>query len=377
MPSTSPTSCGGPAARPVLLVALAKNYGGADVRVIQIARALHGSRPYAVAALQGSETHRALQSLSLNVLALPFGRADPRNLFALYAYMRGAHVGVVDTQNPQSHVWGLLAAQLAGVRRRVWTIHSDYRNAGSRWKAASLRHLLRLGRIGRCEFVVVSRQGADYLRSLGVPDSRIHVSHNAVPDMQAADLALEEQRSSRKARVICIAGRLDPIKGHRFLFQALCGLRDRYPQLRSVVIGDGPAKQALQHEVARLKLEDIVSFTGFRADVHAVMARCDLFCLPSLSEGLPFAMLEAALLGIPTVASAVGEIPYHFHHGVTARLVPPGDVEELVREISWALDHPEKAAEMALRAKEMVRQHFSPARMFAETLAVYDGDALA
>jgi glycosyltransferase involved in cell wall biosynthesis len=345
--------------------------------MIQIARAMHGSRPYTIAVLRGSETHRLLQTLSLNVLALPFGRVDPRNLFALYRYIRRAHVEVVDTHNPQSHVWGLLAAQLAGVRTRVWTIHSDYRKVGSRRKATSLRHLLRLGRIGRCEFIVVSREGADYLRSFGVPEPRIHVSHNAVSDMPAANLPDKEQRSSRTVSVICIAGRLDPIKGHRLLFQAIYGLRDRYPQLRSLVIGDGPAKQALQHEVARLRLENIVSFTGFRTDVHAVMAKCDLFCLPSLSEGLPFALLEAALLGIPAIATAVGEIPYHFRHGVTARLVPPGDAEALAREISWTLNHPDRAAEMALRAKQMVRQNFSSSRMLAETLAVYDRDAPA
>jgi glycosyltransferase involved in cell wall biosynthesis len=360
--------------RPILLVSLSANHGGADVRVLQVARALHGYRPYAVAVLRNSTTHKLLEKAALNTLPVPFGRGDPRVAMCLYKYMRERRVEVVESHNPQSHLWSLVAALMAGVRRRIWTIHSDYRRVGTPLRAFVLTRLLKFGAGHGCRFIVVSGREAEYLHSIGIPADRIRLSVNGVP--KPSGTASSSLRASlawgQETKVICVVARLDAIKGHSVLFKALQQLRPSRAQLRCLILGDGPLKQTLRQEVAEAGLDDIVFFGGFRDDALAAVSECDLFCLPSYSEGLPFALLEAAMLGIPTVASAVGEIPGHFAHAEMARLVSPGDPAELAREIAWVLDHPRQAAGMAAAAKKMVIERFSVARMMQDVLTEYD-----
>ena len=360
--------------RPVLLVSLAENYGGADVRVIQIARALHGRRPYAVAVLKDSTTHRRLESFALRALPVPFGRGDPRVALCLYRFVRQQGIEVVESHNPQSHIWSLIAARMAGVRTRIWTIHSDYRKAGTPLKSFVLDRLLRVGASLGCRFIVVSGREVEHLRSMGVPAGRIHFSANGVsaPEVTASSSLRSSLGGGAGTKILCGGARLDAIKGHSVLIKALQLLRSSCPDLRCVIFGDGPMKQRLQQEVAEAGLSDVVFFAGFRSDAAATVVECDLFCLPSHSEGMPFALLEAALLGVPAVVSAVGEIPSHFHHPDMARLVPPGDPNALAQEISWVLEHPKEAAEMAAAAKRMVLDRFSVARMTQDTFAVYD-----
>lgn len=360
--------------RSILLVSLSTNHGGADVRVLQVARAMHGHRPYFVAVLKNSTTHRLLERSGLNILPVPFGRGDPRVALHLYRFMREHGIEVVDSHNPQSHLWSLVAAQMAGVRTRIWTIHSDYRLVGTSLRAFVLTMLLRIGVRHGCRFIAVSSRGVGYLQSVGIPVDRIRLSVNGVPD--PSGIASTSLRASlawgQGTKVICVAARLNAIKGHSVLFKALQQLRPAYRQLRCLVLGDGPLKETLRQEVADAGLSDIVVFAGFRDDAVAAVAECDLFCLPSFDEGLPFVLIEASMLGVPIVATAVGESPRYFAHPDMARLVPPGEPAALAREIAWVLGHPQQAAEMAGAAKKMALERFSVARMMCDTLAEYD-----
>src|SRR5262245_25358956 len=164
---------------------------------------------------------------------------------------------------------------------------------------------------------------------------------------------------------------MEPTKGHRYLFGAHSQLRGRYPRLRCLVVGDGRDRDDLRSEVARLGLDTTVHFTGFRHDVPDLLREGDLLCLPSLSEGLPYALLEAAALGLPMLVSGVGDMGALLTHDKTARLVVPGDSGALARELSWFMDHLVEAAAIGRAARELVRTHLSVARMIGATLDAY------
>ncbi len=112
---------------PVLIVNLARRYGGTAVRVFEIARAIHGRIPYTVATLSGSPLQERLVDAHLNVLSLPFSRGNPRLLLALFRAIRKHGYAVVDAHNTQSQLWGILAARLANVPVMIATVHSSYR----------------------------------------------------------------------------------------------------------------------------------------------------------------------------------------------------------------------------------------------------------
>ena len=109
--------------------------------------------------------------------------------------------------------------------------------------------------------------------------------------------------------------------------------------------------------------------TGILQCPHSL--RGDVLCMPSLSEGLPFAALEAALLGKPIVASAVGGLKLHFRDHETALLVEPGNSAALADALAWCADNTDAAAAIGLAAKSMVETEFSIDRMIAENRDLY------
>ena len=96
----------------------------------------------------------------------------------------------------------------------------------------------------------------------------------------------------------------------------------------------------------RLGIDQTCIFTGHRADVHHLLAAMDVFALPSLSEGIPMALLEAMSLGVPVVATRVGGIPEVIRDRVTGLLVPAGDDRALAEACLQLARYPDWAAEI-------------------------------
>ncbi|HVN52339.1 MAG TPA: glycosyltransferase, partial [Acidimicrobiales bacterium] len=136
---------------------------------------------------------------------------------------------------------------------------------------------------------------------------------------------------------IVSVGRLVPIKGHDLLLDAFARLRRRRPGLRLTIVGHGPEETALQSQAGRLGIEDLVTFTGAlpAAAVADRLARSHVFALASRWENLSVAVLEACVVGLPAVVTRVGGLPEI--EAESLHLVPPDDVDELVRSLDDVL----------------------------------------
>ena len=153
----------------------------------------------------------------------------------------------------------------------------------------------------------------------------------------------------------------EPTKGLSVLIEAM-ELLKKPSDDRSFclwIVGDGPAKPALQDLCERLGLLNDVVFAGERSDVKQVLHSLSLFVQPSLSEGFGIAIAEAMAAGLPVVASAVGGIPEVVVHGQTGWLVPPGDPRALAQAIARCVAHPQQAYEFGRRGWERVNQCFT------------------
>lgn len=147
------------------------------------------------------------------------------------------------------------------------------------------------------------------------------------------------------APVIGTVGNLKVAKGHVHLIRAIALLRHHVPDVRAVLVGQGPEEARLREEIATLGLTDHVVLAGFRDDAPRVTAAFDVFVLSSLYEGLPISLLEALALGKPAVLTAVGGIPEVVQHGREALLVPAGDAQALADTLRTLL------SDDALRAR--------------------------
>lgn len=119
---------------------------------------------------------------------------------------------------------------------------------------------------------------------------------------------------------------------------------DAAPQVRFVGVGQGPLEREVTTEHRRLHLGDRFLLLGHRPDAVRVLSACDIFCLASVQEGLPVALMEALVLGLPVVATAVGGVPEAITDGVEGRLVPPSEPAALAEAIlAVATDREERA----------------------------------
>jgi len=126
-------------------------------------------------------------------------------------------------------------------------------------------------------------------------------------------------------------GRLEREKGHSVLLDAIARLRDHGTTVQLDLVGDGTRLEALQWQARELGIEDRVTFSGAVGQdrIREHYRRADVFCLPSLGEGIPVVLMEALATGLPAIASNTMGIPELIEDGVTGLLVPAGRPDEL------------------------------------------------
>jgi len=215
--------------------------------------------------------------------------------------------------------------------------------------------------------VAVSAEVRELLTGrLGVPPGRVRVVRNGVEPLPAP--ARRAGRAAGGPLVVGGVGRLTRQKGFDLLVEAARRLVAEGWPVEVRLAGAGRERDRLAAAAAAAGLP--VHLAGFTEDVPGFLAGLDLFCLPSRAEGLPLALLEAMMAGLPCLTSAVGEIPAAV--GDAALVVPPEDVDALTGALRRLLGDPGLRARMAGRARALAVRDFDVAAMVAATEAVYD-----
>jgi glycosyltransferase involved in cell wall biosynthesis len=175
------------------------------------------------------------------------------------------------------------------------------------------------------------------------------------------------------AALIGAVGRLTADKGGQdVLIRAVGRVRETCPQVRLVMVGDGPLRPGLEQLTAQLGLTGTVIFTGLRSDVPRLLGALDVFVLPSEREALPVAVLEAMAAGLPLVATRVGGIPEVVEDGATGFLVPPGDVAAMHCVLERLTGDPALAARLGAAGQAHVQAHFTVQQMVRQVERLYD-----
>jgi len=214
-------------------------------------------------------------------------------------------------------------------------------------------------------------QGAiDLLVSAGVRPGKTTVTPNGI---DLGTWTAPRREPSRSPRLVCVA-RLTVLKDHHLLLSAVAILRERGLVAPLVLVGDGALRDSLEALVRQLGLADQVRFCGALdpAGVRHELGAADVFCLASLSEGSPGAVLEAMATGLPVVGTAVNGISDVVVDGVTGALVhdrtPAGFADALEGVLRAA---PQERAAMGAAARRRVEVSFSEVALVARRLALY------
>jgi len=163
-------------------------------------------------------------------------------------------------------------------------------------------------------------------------------------------------------------------KRHADVLRAVAVLGDRHPNLRYVVIGDGPEHDALAALARRLGIADRVELHGQLAPAQALelARRCTLFVMPSTDEAFGVAYVEAMAGAIPAIGCRGEPGPEEIAAaGDGFMLVPPGDIERLTQRIDELLSDPLRLREAGRRARLTVSRHFTWEACGRHTVAAY------
>ncbi len=204
--------------------------------------------------------------------------------------------------------------------------------------------------------VVVIRNGVDVA---GWPMSKV--------DRQNRRLEL---RLGAGDALIGAVGRLDRQKGFATLIRAMSLLKDI--PVKCAILGEGPERPRLEHLIRHHALEKSVWLIGEKTDIPTWLSAFDVYCLPSLWEGLPNALLEAMALGLPVVASNVDGVPEAVTDGKDGALVPPDKPAALARVLRALAADPARRAALGAAAQATVAERFTIRRMLGEYEKTYD-----
>jgi glycosyltransferase involved in cell wall biosynthesis len=171
--------------------------------------------------------------------------------------------------------------------------------------------------------------------------------------------------------LIGTVGRLTPVKGIPYLLEAATILLRQGANVKVLVVGDGSIREDLKTHTHDLGITDNVVFLGHREDTDALLQALDVFVLPSLSEGIPMALLEAMAASRAVVASRVGGIPEIVEDGFEGFLVEPMDVNSLAERCQRLIESPDVARKMGEQARKRVERDFSATVMADRVALVY------
>lgn len=178
------------------------------------------------------------------------------------------------------------------------------------------------------------------------------------------DILTRPKRVNNSGNIsLLFVGRITKYKGLKTLLDALLYLtKNKANKKRNIylsIVGGGPDENRIRDIVKKYNLSKIVSFRGYISDRKSILAiydDCDIFIIPSVTEGTPKTIPEAMAKGLPIIATNVGAMPYMVKNGETGLIVEPGDSRQLQNAVQWLIDNPSDYERMSANSLNNVKE---------------------
>jgi glycosyltransferase involved in cell wall biosynthesis len=309
-------------------------WGGQEIRILDESQGMSArGHEVALVAPRESRIYEAALERGIRAEPLPIARKDLKGLLAMRRWLKAHPVDVVNSHSStDSWLAALACTTLARAPALVRTRHISAaipNNWPTRWlyRRATL-HVVTTGEALRLQL----------LRDNGLSPERV----TSVPTgIDTARFVPGDRADARRATGLpsgrCLVGIVATLrswKGHRYLIDAVSGL----PEVGLVIVGDGPQQRNIETRVRELGMSDRVWLAGNQRDVLPWLQSLDAFCLPSYAnEGVPQALLQAMLCGLPCVTTTAGSIGEIARDGDTAIVVAAEDGADLRRGLERLL----------------------------------------
>lgn len=364
--------------------------GGADENTLYTVRGLDPTRYHVDLVVGDGSEDEFLRGLDAShvirvpeLVRSPHPVKDVIALFKLARMIRRGRYQIVHTHTAKAGFLGRLAAAMAGTPVIIHTVHGvtfhDHLPPGIRTFYLLLERIA--GRFTH-QFVTVGEDVKTKYLDAGIGEPQAYETiysgmpledYLAAGDMNDLDrarvrreLGLEPQHQA-----VAMAARLEPRKGHTYLFQAVERLRESHPDLRVLILGDGDHRAALEAEVAERGLGERVRFLGHRTDLARVLAAVDISVLTSLWEGLPRVLVQSAAAGRPIVTFDVEGAWEVVRDGENGFIVPTRDIDAFTARLDQVLRDRRRSRAMGRLGRQQVGQAWTVETMVERLDALY------
>lgn len=285
-------------------------------------------------------------------------------LLQLWKLLRQAKFDVIETFTLDSNLFALPIAWLVGVPVRIATNH------GWAKRDSSLKRFVHnfLLKIGAASVLIAVTEG---IRSQSVQDGLKPELVVTIPngiqlspvEKKSVEVFLKNTGIPAGCTILLAVGRLVYEKAYEVLIQAMELVVKESPNVVLVVAGSGVLREELQRLIETLHLTEKIRLLGDRQDVADLMANADVFVMPSRSEGMPMALLEAMGAGLPVVATRVGGLGEVVEDHSQGILVPAEDSQELAKAILELLRDPALRSRLGGNARQRIEERYTTERM--------------
>lgn len=325
-----------------------------------------------VCCLYGGELVDKIKELNIRVVDLKARtKLDVSVFFKLYYLLKKEKPDIVHTHLFHANLIGRLVAKLAGTKIIVSTQHYSASYYG-RIGILSDRFTAFL----TDQIIAVSEAAKRFcVEEEGIPKRKIKVIYNGIDldviDGEKSGHELRRRLSLGQGPIIGCLGRFVEVKGYKYLFYAASDIVKHYPAAKFIILGHGPLKHELMELVNKLGLSNQVIFIDSDTEANAFLSILDIYVLPSLSEGLSVALLEAMAMSKPVVVTKVGGNPEVVIDSENGLLVPPRDPSSLSKAIISILKDDNFRFKIASNARRRIEEKFNIDTMVKDTELVY------
>ena len=357
------------------------NWGGAQKYVYDLATHL-SAEEFSVSVISGQPgvlceklTAQNIPVYTLESLNrdISFSR-DLSSFWALLKILREHKPDILHLNSPKIGLLGVLAGRLAGVKKIIYTSHGwpflENRSWFSKiffkilcWKIVLLSH----------ETILISQTEKSLIKNWLFVQNKLRVVYNGIENINFLDkkLAREKLNLPETSLVLGTIGELHNNKGLNYLIDAMAEIREQFPTLLCVIIGEGEEREKLEKQITYNQLRNQITLTGNIPNAASLLPAFDIFVLPSIKEGLPYVILEAGLAGVPVIASDVGGIHEVIAPEKTGLLTEPKNVPDLILKIQNLISEPETQKVYGENLKQKVKTGFSLEKMVERTVRIY------
>lgn len=365
----------------VLQIVSNLNKNGPAFVVNDLSLGLKNNNCEVIIASSGGVLEKELESNGIGIINIPIQRIDGNKVKMLgkYAYnfissirslvriIKEYDIDIIHAHQPVPIMIGKIISKICK-KPIVTTAHNIYDPKVLTSKMYTKGDLV----ISVSEKVRISM-----INTFGVPKDKVFTIHNGINtkriqnSMYVKGSIRDEFKINKDCTLVGVIAGLREQKGLDYFIKSAKCIIDEIDNVKFIIVGEGPLKNSLVELTKSLDISDKVIFTGFRNDVGNIINDIDIFCLSSLYEGLPIALLEALANSKPVLVTDVGGIPEIIEHGVNGMMVPPRNVELFSNTLKSMLLNKDLIEKLRINAYKSISEELNENSMAIKHIYIY------